>query len=230
MLRLVSAICLLLAAVPVSGQKIRALASGFEEYTELLKQAGYEAYSFDIADLLDDKGRYDITIRIREYSGGVQTDSTDYSFGSNKLLVTDFPEDQRSGIAAEDMADAKNGIYARAVKLILGRYPSGTDSVSTWMVSLHDMRSWFPRLRLRNIGRDSTRPWYSYRSRPFELEDSIKSGEFIPLVFFGSMWYDTKYNAYCFCGDNEIATDLSSEIVSHVPHFYVMGMIATRTE
>ncbi len=62
-----------------------------------------------------------------------------------------------------------------------------------------------------------------YCTRPFGI-DSFEAGKFIPLVFYGSMWFDAEHNLFCFCGENEIAPDLSGEIVGNIPHFYVIGI------
>ena len=35
------------------------------------------------------------------------------------------------------------------------------------------------------------------------------------------MWFDAEHNLFRFCGENEIAPDLSGEIVGNIPHFYV---------
>lgn len=38
------------------------------------------------------------------------------------------------------------------------------------------------------------------------------------------MWFDAEHNLFRFCGENEIAPDLSGEIVGNIPHFYVIGI------
>lgn len=43
-------------------------------------------------------------------------------------------------------------------------------------------------------------------------------------MLVGSAWYDPHIEMFRFCGESEIAPDLSQEIVSHVPHFYVIGV------
>lgn len=43
-------------------------------------------------------------------------------------------------------------------------------------------------------------------------------------MLVGSAWYDPHIEMFRFCGESEIAPDLSSEILSHVPHFYVIGV------
>ena len=38
------------------------------------------------------------------------------------------------------------------------------------------------------------------------------------------MWFNAEHNLFRFCGENEIAPDLSGEIVCNIPHFYVIGI------
>ncbi len=65
----------------------------------------------------------------------------------------------------------------------------------------------------------------NYSSRPFKFEgDGGVTGE-IPLLLYGSFYYDEKYDIMRFCGEREISPDISSEIVQHIPHFYVVGVI-----
>lgn len=219
--RLLSFIAALLSLLPAAAQRVAGIECGFGEYRPLLSVAGFEAYAFDLKDFLNGEGRYDVTFRVREYVDGSQIDSTDYVLGENKTLLTDYPEEQRSDIFADEA-----GVVSRAEKLVVGCYPSKADSIATWMVELQDVAQMYPRLPLRNIAVEGT-PRYHYISRPFETVEGVMPGEFIPLIFFGSMWYDAEYGVYRFCGEREIAPDLSSEIVGHVPHFYVMGVAFT---
>ena len=218
---LVGTLCM---AASVGAQEITPVDTTFDDMRTVLESAGFEAYAFDLKDFLKGDGRYEVTFRVREYAGGSQTDSTDYVLGENKAFLTDYPEEQRSDIMADEA-----GVVSRAEKLVVGCYPSKVDSIATWMVELQDVAQMFPRLQLRNIAAEGA-PRYHYISRPFETVEGVMQGEFIPLVFFGSMWYDEKYGVYRFCGEREIAPDLSSEIVGHVPHFYVMGVVFTPTE
>ncbi len=63
-----------------------------------------------------------------------------------------------------------------------------------------------------------------YQSRPFELTAPFEKGKFIPLVLYGSYWYEPANGGCRFCGDNEIKPDLSSDIVKNIPHFFVFGI------
>ena len=37
-------------------------------------------------------------------------------------------------------------------------------------------------------------------------------------------WLDERYNIIRFCGEKEIDPELSSEILKHLPHYYILGL------
>lgn len=229
MKRLLSVICAVLAAASVCGQQIRSREAGFDDFRALLEAAGYEAFGFDLTDFLDKPGRYDMTVSIKEYEAGREIHCRKIPCGSNKVLVTDFPEDSRGEIARERMADPDAGVYTQAERLTIGFYPSGVDSTRMLNIRIPEMREANQRLTLRSITSAGGYTLTRYYTRPFVV-DSFESGKFIPLVFFGSMWFDAKHNLFRFCGENEIAPDLSSEIVGNIPHFYVIGIEFTEKQ
>ena len=49
----------------VSAQSIKPQTATFEDYIPLLNQAGYQVYSFDISEFLNDT--YQVTFKIKEY-------------------------------------------------------------------------------------------------------------------------------------------------------------------
>ena len=135
MLRLLSLVAALMSLLPAAAQHVASMECGLEEYRPLLSAAGFEAYAFDIRDFLKNEGRYMVTLRVREYADGRQIDSTDYVLGENKAFLTDYPEEQRSDIFADEA-----GVVSRAEKLVVGCYPSKVDS--TRRVSCRVPRSW----------------------------------------------------------------------------------------
>ena len=193
------------------------------DLAEELEAAGYEAFGFDLSELLEGPGRYDMTVYIKEYESGVEIRSREFPCGPNKLLVSDFPEKVRGEILPGEMADPQAGIYMLAKKLTIGFYPSGTDSTAMLNFSIPEMREASQRLKLRSVTSSSGYTLTKYCTRPFGI-DSFEAGKFIPLVFYGSMWFDAEHNLFRFCGENEIAPDLSGEIVGNIPHFYVIGI------
>ena len=209
-------------------QEIHVRETGFEDYRILLEAAGYEAFSFDLRDFLAD--RYEISVQIKEYANGKPVedgDVVDY-MGDNKILLTDFPEEQRDDVKPEDMADPETGIFCQTESLTVGFYPSGSDSTANALITLTGIGSLRRGLSLKPVDTPNG-SYYRYGTRPFRIDD-FAPGKFIPLVFYGSWWYDGQANLVRFCGENEIAPDLSSQIVAKVPHFYVIGVMLTEKQ
>lgn len=73
---------------------------------------------------------------------------------------------------------------------------------------------------LKRIGKSQT---VYYDVRPFSFEPITQTDSLhIPLVFLASSWEDGEVNR--FCGDNELAPDMSSDLMKLSPHYYVIGI------
>ena len=111
-------------------------------------------------------------------------------------------------------------------KLVIGFAPSGNDSTAIYTFNFSEGRGSNGRLSLRAIyaPEEPTKSRYSYESRPFELVPPFEKGEFVPLILYGSYWYEPETGFSRFCGESVIKPDLSSDIVKSIPHFYVLGI------
>ena len=231
MRRLSIVLCALLLSSVAFGQQVRSREAGLEELRMLLRQAGYEAFSFDLREFL--VGRYDVTVRVKEYAGGrdLERDRV-FDLRSNKLMLTDFPAESQARIRPEEMADPAAGTYRQAERLTVGFYPSGVDSLASVVFDLAGMASSRVQLKLRGLSSPDAEggTFYRYLVRPFRLDGRFEEGRFVPLLFYGSMWYDERFGVFRFCGEREIAPDLSNEIVGNVPHFFVIGLELTRRQ
>lgn len=231
MRRLPIVVCALLLSSVAFGQQVRSREAGFEEFRTLLEYSGYEAFSFDLRDFLAD--RYDVTVRIKEYAGGrdMKRDKV-IRMRSNKLMVSDFPAEQQAEILSGEMADPATHTYLQAERLTVGFYPSGVDSLANVLFDLVGMGSSRAQLTLRGLSTPDApgSMFYSYQVRPFRFDEPFEEGRFIPLLFYGSMWYDERFGVFRFCGEREISPDLSSEIVGSVPHFFVIGLELARRQ
>ena len=110
-------------------------------------------------------------------------------------------------------------------KLVIGFAPSSNDS--TYVYSFQSAGGGFnSTLKLQPVYAPEmpTKQSYRYESRPFELVSPVETGKLIPLVMFGSYWYEPETGVSRFCGEKLIKPDLSSEIVKSIPHFYVLGI------
>ena len=186
----------LLALVALTGQaqEIRTNEPTLDDYLQLLKAKGYIAYSFDTKDF---KGKQYEPV-IMEYAKGKEAkDVLGFSFS--------FPIGE---------------------KLVIGFAPSSNDSTYVYSFQSVGGGGFNATLKLQPIFAPEmpTKQAYRYESRPFELIAPVETGKLIPLVLFGSYWYEQETGVSRFCGEKLINPDLSSDIIKSIPHFYVLGI------
>ena len=191
---IISILCALFA-VAGQAQEIKMNEPSFSDYLPLLNIKGYKAYSFDTSAF---KGKW-AELVVKEYVNGEEITNS----------MSDF------GIAL--------GIKD---KLVMGFAPSDNDSTTIFSFYCSDDGAFRCPLPLKPIvdPNDPGQKEYQYETRPFELVQPFAVGQFIPLVLYGSWWYDADIPGTRFCGDNFIKPDLSSDIVKFIPHFYVLGI------
>ena len=161
---------------------------------QLLKAKGYIAYSFDMKEFKDRS----VEPVIMEYVKGEEAkDVLGFSFS--------FPIGE---------------------KLIIGFAPSSNDSTYVYSYQSDGGGGFNATLKLQPVFAPEmpTKQAYRYESRPFELVSPVETGKLIPLVLFGSYWYEQETGVSRFCGDKQIKPDLSSDIIKDIPHFYVLGI------
>lgn len=183
-----------LVAMTGKAQELRVNEPTLADYLQLLKAQGYIAYSFDMKDFKDKS----VEPVIMEYVDGKEPkDVLGFSFSipiEEKLVIGLSPS-------------SNNSTYVYSFQSVGGGGINGT-------------------LKLQPIYAPEmpTEQSYRYESRPFELVSPVEAGKFIPLVLFGSFWYEPETGVSRFCGENLIKPDLTSEIVKSIPHFYVLGI------
>ena len=211
-------------AASVSAQSLKKQEATMEDYLPLLQVSGYQVYSFDISEFLDDT--YHFSFKIKEYVNReeVQGDGHSSVF-SNRMMIAEFPEESQKSILEEGSAvDPEKGIYSQTKKLTIGFVPSKVDSTRIVRISLDGMGELRKPLKLKPLkAPKSDKLSYSYESRPFVV-DKFEEGKFIPLVFFGSYWLDEKYGFFRFCGALEIGADMGQEYIESTPHYYAIGV------
>ena len=186
----------LLALVAMAGQaqEIKMNEPSFSDYLPLLNAKGYMAYSFNT----------------KKFKGvEVEPVVMEYVKGEEPKEVLNF-----------------NVIMSLDKKLVIGFRPSDNDSTANYLFNFKENRGFGGRLKLKPISapEEPDEKWYMYESRPFELTAPIEKGKFVPLVLYGSYWYEPENGGCRFCGDNEIKPDLSSDIVKYIPHYFVLGI------
>lgn len=207
---------------------IKPLEANLMDYASLLQATGYEVFPFDISSLSD--GQYEITFRFKEYKDGKEIRDRYFGGGrpfNNMRFLSDFPKDNQDKIKPENMADANLGIYSMGKRITIGFIPSVNDSIRPIIANVENMGQLTGLMRMfpQYTDNDSVNgeKRYIYATVPFKLHE-LKTGEFIPLVLYGSFWYDEKFKIHRFCGEKEIDPDMSSKILQYVPHYYVIGI------
>ena len=183
-----------------------------EDVVDVLDMNNIYIHRFDLQPLLDT--HYNITFYVDEYRHAEKQGRVhSFLFGPNIGSVTEYPVEQWEAIRQEYHLAPGENEYDR-IKTVTLTLQVKDDSLATVSVGSP------------GVGRMSKSSLnYMYDSRPFRLE-SVTDGDTveIPLVFFGSWWYDKRSNFIRFCGESEIDPQLQSQIVKDVPHSYVIGM------
>ena len=186
----------LLVLVTITGQaqEIRPNEPTLDDYLQLLNAKGYIVYSFDTKDF---KGKQYEPV-VMEYAKGQE---------ANDVLGFSFS-------------------FPIGDKLVIGFAPSSNDSTYVYSYQSVGGGGFNNMLKLQPVFAPEmpTKQAYRYESRPFELVAPAETGKVIPLVLFGSYWYEQETDVSRFCGEKVINPDLSSDIIKSIPHFYVLGI------
>lgn len=221
------ALLLLVTFAGTRAADIKPLQSTFDDYLPLLNMDGYHVYSFDIKSLADRE--YTLAFTCREYHGDSLVNNNILRHTPairNMLMLSEFSEEDRATIKPEDMYDADRGIIACAEKMIIGTL-SKNDSTTTVMISVENRMTFSTPLALKPMHNPETsRDQYWYETRPFKVGE-IKLDTFMPLMLYGSGWYDPRYKVLRFCGEGKLEPDMSSEMIREIPHSYVVGVTIT---
>ena len=213
----------------VNAQELKRTEPDWSDYIPLLNIAGYVVYTFDISSLKDDT--YIIEFDVREYVKGELVEGPKNNYPRprlrNRRMLSDFPEEYWNDIIAEGpIYDLDKGICTLGEKISIGFSPAA-DSLKNLNMMIENIAAVRKSLSMKPITASSGKEEYMYDYFPFKVGE-LKLGEFIPLVMFGSYWFDEEAGYYRFCGESELEADLSSKILSLIPHYYIIGMNVTK--
>ena len=184
-----------LVAMAGQSQEIKMNEPSFKDYLPVLNAQGYISYGFDVS-MFEGKQARPV---VKEYVNGQEV------------------EDRMSRIPFPVLLPLHD-------ELVVGFLPAKNDSTAECVIYTHGGASINPTLDRKPIQWNS-KPYYCYGTRPFELVPPFKVGDFIPLVLYGSYWYDADFNVTRFCGENFVKSDLTSEhLLKDSPHYYVIGI------
>ena len=215
---------LALVAMAGQGQTIKRVEASLEDFMEHMAMYGYEVFTYDISSLRDSVSGF--TIVIREYNQqGMIDEKKLYGFRT-KTMISDFNEqDQKSIYEEKDGDDMERGIYRLSKSLSIGFSPIQSDSIETITLrsSRNDASPW--KLILKPIP-GAPQTVYRYQKAPYQ-PTSFSLDTFIPLVFYGSFWWDEQAKGWRFCGETELTEEKAktSDYFKYCPHYYIIGVV-----
>ncbi len=229
---------LIVAFATVCGfaQEIKSVDTKFEDYQlvatfddclSLLQQAGYNMFVYDISTLKD-KATY-VEFSVREYVNGNLVDEEHSHQHKSKIIsrISEFSEEEQRVIKASAIADDEdNDIFRLATRLKIGFTPVDKDMgqrVLFQVAGKELMGGACMLLMLRDCRVDISHRKLDYYTRPFII-DGFEKGKFIPLVLYAAPWWDENYETYRLCGETEIPTDMSSQVMKLSPHYFIIGV------
>jgi hypothetical protein len=219
----------------MQAQEVKQIEASVDDYIALLNQSGYQAYSFDISQLMDTT--YYVQFEVREYVAGNPDPVMVQPYGrglKNRTMVKDFmwrelSEEELADIRAASV-DYENGVYSRAEKITVGFLPCKNDSTEVGKLFVENQGASGFSLSLKQIdhkGAYNENVIYSYNTLPFKTS-AFEEGKFIPLAAYASFWFDERFNIIRFCGATELDPDMTTEILKDTPHYFVIGVIFSK--
>ena len=219
----------------MQAQEVKQIEASVDDYIALLNQSGYQAYSFDISQLMDTT--YYVQFEVREYVAGNPEPVMVHPYGrglKNRTMVKDFmwrelSEEELADIRAASV-DYENGVYSRAEKITVGFLPCKNDSTEVGKLFVENQGASGFSLSLKQIdhkGAYNEDVIYSYNTLPFKTS-AFEEGKFIPLAAYASFWFDERFNIIRFCGATELDPDMTTEILKDTPHYFVIGVIFSK--
>ncbi|MDO5527701.1 MAG: DUF5041 domain-containing protein [Prevotella sp.] len=197
-----------------------------DDYIQLLNLAQYEVFSFDISSLCDSTRIFEFVLRECE-CGKVKSERTHMGiFRPNRIMLSKLSEETRQEVIAEGEAyDVEKGIYTVSKKITVNFTPIKNDSLGTAYIDMENAVSMPVFMKLRPVFDPNANKttYMHYVTRPYNIS-AFEYDKFIPLVMYGSFWYDEQFNGFRFCGDNELTPDKLSDIEQLSPHYYVIGI------
>lgn len=218
---LLSGAVALFAFGTVSAQRIEPVEPDATDALGALQASGYELFHFDLSSLKDKT--YAIQIYMNEVDSSGTKEKARFHMGETRRFLKDIPEEDRAHVTP---IDPESGLFRLVSGMGLYVIPKNDSTVRVNCTLGKDHGSTMS-LKLRPLKTDAEQ--YMYTSRPFKL-DEFESGTDIPLMLYGSFWYDEKFKINRFCGDTEIDPDMSTEILKNIPHYYIVGIRLTETD
>lgn len=221
-------ICIFCAPLAMSQEshKVVKVEPQLSDIYNILNLMDINLFRFDLNSFLDKK--YTVSVYVDEYEDNKKTQRlSTFNLGDNMISLDKVPEEYRDTFRIlKQVPEGKNewdnikelSIYIRKTN----------DSTSVFTMDVPDATRMSQPVKLRPVGELKT---YFYQTIPFTFkkvneEDNLE----IPLLLYGSGWQDTEHNVIRFCGENEISPDMKAEILTDIPHHYILGIELKRVK
>ena len=221
-----TALALIISSVSYAADslKVRQTEPELSDIYVALESLGITMYRFDLKDFLS--ARYNVSVYVDEFADGEKTSgSHEFSLGTNIESLKGFDETEQDYIRERYDIPEDSYEWNRITDITI--HTCGQDDSSAFIIAdiAGACRCSFP-VKRYPTGPDST---YFYHSRPFSFNgiqhDSTTVS--IPLVLYGSGWYDQEHNLVRFCGEEKIDPEMQAEILGYIPHYYIVYLKMT---
>lgn len=191
-----------------------------DDIYEVLKALNINMYRFDLSKYLNEV--YDVKLYVDEYEDGKRIKEVGSSrLGKNIKSLKEFPEEMR-----DDFRKIKNVPEGKDewdnIKEMSVYITKPNDSTAMFTINIPGVLKTNKRVQLRPVGEEKV---YLYDPRPFKFNPASETESInIPLIMYGSYWFDARYNVIRMCGEREIDPEMKAEILDKIPHYYVVGL------
>ena len=223
------AIFLMFAATASYAQDSLRISRQEPQYDDILavfESMDINMYRFDLSGLL--RHKYDAVFYIDEYRDGKYDGRLhNIHFGTNIVPLDIYPEEDRDKLRQIHGLGPDDKEFDNITAVSVFTKPLN-DSTALITIRCHESGTMGSPVKLYPAGPDSI---YSYHCRPFipapaADTDTLK----IPLVLYGSGWYDERFGLIRFCGEAEIDPETKADILEYSPHYYVIGVDMIRKD
>lgn len=187
---------------------------------EVLKVLNINMYRFDLSKYLNEV--YNVRLYVDEYENGKRTKEVgSLRLGRNIESLNKVPEKERDNFRKiKNVPEGKNEWdNIKELSLYISK---PNDSTAMFTTNIPDVFKISKRVQLHPVG---DKKLYLYDPRPFKFNPANRTDSInIPLVMYGSWWFDAKSNVIRMCGEKEIDPEMKAEILGKVPHYFVVGL------
>lgn len=219
---LVALICISFAftAYAQEGPKVMKVDPQMSDIYNVFDVLNIHLSRFDLKAFLTDV--YFVNVYVDEYVKGKDVKRVNTTrVGKNITSLNEVPEKYRDDFRKLKNIPAGKNEWDNIKELSL-YVTKPNDSTARFSINIPDAMSTSQQVKLRSVGEPKM---YFYKPVPFSFKAMEKQETMsIPLLLYGSAWEDTKNGIVRFCGESEIDPGMKAEILSDIPHYYIIGV------